>query len=62
MFYRMIKAEVSSSIIQQVGQLILKLEPTNRKILKSLILPLNKLAQTEDYTLDELVLTISHYI
>lgn len=58
----MIKAEVSSSIIQQVGQLILKLEPTNRKILKSLILPLNKLAQTEDYTLDELVLTISHYI
>lgn len=58
----MIKAEVSSSIIQQVGQLILKLEPSNRKILKSLILPLNKLAQTEDYTLDELVLTISHYI
>jgi nuclear pore complex protein Nup98-Nup96 len=59
---RMIKTEVSSSIAQKIGQLISKLEPENHKVLKSLVLPLNKLTQTEDYTLDELVLTISQYM
>jgi len=58
----MIKTEVSSSIAHKIGQLISKLEPENHKVLKSLVLPLNKLTQTEDYTLDELVLTISQYI
>uniref|UniRef100_A0A2S2R5G1 Nuclear pore complex protein Nup98-Nup96 n=1 Tax=Sipha flava TaxID=143950 RepID=A0A2S2R5G1_9HEMI len=59
---RMIKTEVSSSIALQIGQLITKIEPENRKILKSLVQPLNKLTLTEDYALDELVLTISHCI
>jgi hypothetical protein len=58
----MIKTEVSSSIALQIGQLITKIEPENRKILKSLVQPLNKLTLTEDYALDELVLTISHCI
>lgn len=58
----MIKTEVSSSVAQQIGHLISKIEPANRRILKSLVLPLHKLAQMEDYALDELVLTITHYI
>lgn len=58
----MIKTEVSSSIALQIGQFISKIEPENRKILKSLVQPLNKLTLTEDYALDELVLTISHCI
>lgn len=58
----MIKTEVSSSIAQQIGQFMLKIEPASRKILKSFIQPLNMLTLTEDYALDELVLTISHSI
>lgn len=55
----MIKTELSSSIAQQVGQFISKFEPANLKIV---VLNLNKLTLTEDYALDELVLTISHNI
>lgn len=55
----MIKTELSSSIAHQVGQLISKLEPANRTII---VQYLNKLTLTEDYALDELVLTISHNI
>lgn len=58
----MIKTEVSSSIAHQIGQLMLKCEFANSKLLKSLVLPLNKLTLTEDYALDELVLSISKYI
>lgn len=58
----MIKTEVSSSIAHQIGQLMLKFESANSKLLKSLVLPLNKLTLTEDYALDELVLSISKYI
>lgn len=58
----MIKTELSSFITQQTGLLILKIEPTDRKILKSLVLPLKKLSITEDYTSEELILTISNYI
>ncbi|VVC35530.1 Hypothetical protein CINCED_3A011775 [Cinara cedri] len=60
---RMIKTEVSSSIALQIGKLISKLDAENYKILKSLLSTLNsKLTLAEDYTLDELVLAISHYI
>lgn len=55
----MIKTEVSSSIAMQVGQVITKLDPSKNKILKSLLIPLNKLTLTEDYSLDELVHSIS---
>lgn len=59
----MIKTEVSSSIVLQIGQLLSKLEPENRKVLKSLLPTLNnKLTLAEDYALDELVLAISHYV
>jgi len=59
---RMIKTEVSSSITQQIGQLISKLDLEYHKILKCLIQPLNKLTLTEDYALDELVITLSQHI
>ncbi|XP_050535736.1 nuclear pore complex protein Nup98-Nup96 [Daktulosphaira vitifoliae] len=59
---RMIKTEVSTSIAQQIGHIISKLDLPNRKMLKSLILPLNKLTLTEDYSLDEIVQTITHLL
>ncbi|XP_050438636.1 nuclear pore complex protein Nup98-Nup96-like isoform X2 [Adelges cooleyi] len=59
---RMIKTEVSSSIAQQIGLVISKLDPSKRKMLKSLVLPLNKLTLTEDYALDELVHTIHCFL
>lgn len=52
----MIKTELSSSIAHQVGQLISKLEPVNHYII---VQYLNKLTLTEDYALDELVLSMS---
>lgn len=55
----MIKTELSSSIVDQVGQLISKFESVNRNIV---VQHLNKLALTEDYALDELVLTMSYNI
>jgi len=58
----MIKTELSSFITRQIGQLISKIEPTNRKILKLLVLPLNKLSMTDDYTTEELLNTLSEYI
>lgn len=58
----MIKTEVSSSITQQIGQLISKLDLAHHNILKCLIRPLNKLTLTEDYALDELVITLSQHI
>lgn len=58
----MIKTEVSSSITKEIGQLISKLDLAHHKILKCLIQPLNKLTLTEDYALDELVLTLSQHI
>lgn len=61
-FCRMIKTEVSSSIAQQIGKLMSRLESSNYKLLKSLVLPLHKLTLAEDYALDEIILTISQYI
>lgn len=58
----MIKTEVSSFITRQIEQLISKIEPTNRKILKFLVLPLNKLSMTGDYATEELLNTLSEYI
>jgi len=58
----MIKTELSSFITRQIGQLISKIETTNRKILKCLVLPLNKLSMTDDYTTEELLNTLSEYI
>lgn len=58
----MIKTELSSFITRQIGQLISKIEPSNRKILKFLVLPLNKLSMTDDYTTEELLNTLSEYI
>lgn len=55
----MIKTEVSSSIAQQVAQLIPKLNSTNNKVLKTLLIPLGKLTLAEDYALDELVYKIT---
>lgn len=56
----MIKIEVSSSIGKQVTKIISKIAPVNCKILKSLVLPLNKLVLTEDYALDEFIFKITH--
>lgn len=58
----MIKYEVFSSIIQQSGPLISKLESEYFPILESLMISLNKLELMEDYALDELVNKISRYI
>lgn len=58
----MIKTELSSFITRQIEQLISKIEPTNRKILKFLVLPLNKLSMTGDYATEELLNTLSEYI
>lgn len=58
----MIKIEVSSSIGQQVAQIITKIAPANCEILKTLVLPLNKLVLTEDYALDDLILQITQYM
>lgn len=58
----MIKTELSSFLTRKIGQIVSKVETSNYKIFKPLVLPLNKLRTTEDYTTEELILSLSDYI
>jgi len=58
----MIKYESCCILTRKIGKLILTIEPTDPKIIKSLIQPLIKLSMIEDYITEELVLTISQYV